>query len=94
MTLIWINAKKYIIFFTQCFGYDFKDFDRGWVNFSENGGLYSEFVAAKNVEDLERDCWVNYDFPVEVQEVDALFCHMFLLIVIIYMDFIVFELIL
>jgi hypothetical protein len=40
--------------------------------------LYSEFVSAKNVEDLERYCRVDYDFPVEVEEVDALFGHMLL----------------
>lgn len=90
MTLILINAKMYVIILAQCFWYDFKDFNGGWINFSEDGGLYSEFVAAKNVKNLERDCWVDYDFPVKVQEVDALFGHVFLLIVIIYMDFIVF----
>ena len=42
----------------------------------------SESVAAEDVEDLEGDCRVDYYLPVLIEEVDALFGHRILLILI------------
>ena len=42
----------------------------------------SESVAAEDVEDLEGDSGVDYYLPVLVEEVDALFGHRILLILI------------